>query len=153
MAPEFRWTPPENLHLTVRFVGNVDRPAVEAVAAALAARSQRAFELALGDVGTFRRGRAVRVVWLGLRAGADEAGALAAQVDAECLSVGLAGEDRPFQPHLTLARSRAREGAALPLLPPAPALDAWRADELILYSSRLTRNGAVYEAIGRVALA
>lgn len=152
-APEFRWTPPDNLHLTVRFVGNVDRPVVDAVAAALGAHPLRGFDLQLGDVGTFRRGRAVRVVWLGLRAGADEANALVARVDAECRSAGLAGDERPFQAHLTLARSRARDGAVLPALPPAaPALSPWRADELILYSSRLGRGGAVYEAIARVPL-
>ena len=147
VAPDFRWTPVENLHLTLRFVGSVERSVVDAVAGALDARPLAAFELRLGDFGTFHRGRAVRVVWLGLRAGADEASALAAQVDAECIQAGLAGEDRPFQAHLTLARARAREGSALPDLPAPPQLDPWRAGELILYASRLSSAGARYEVI------
>jgi 2'-5' RNA ligase len=152
VAPDFRWTATENLHLTIRFVGNVDRPVVEAIAEALAARPPAAFELELGGVGTFGPARAVRVVWLGLRAGADAAGALAAQVEAECLRAGLFGEERPFQAHLTLARARARDGAHLPELPAPPQINAWRADELVLYSSRLTRTGAIYEALRTLPL-
>ena len=152
MAPDFRWTPVENLHLTLRFVGSVDRSVVKAVADALSTRPLGAFELRLGDIGTFRRGRAVRVVWLRLRAGADEASALAAQADAECIRAGLAGEERPFQAHLTLARARARDGSTLPDLPAAPQLDLWRADEVILYVSHLSRAGANYEAIRSLTL-
>ncbi|TMB90093.1 MAG: RNA 2',3'-cyclic phosphodiesterase [Chloroflexi bacterium] len=153
IAPQFRWTPPENLHLTVRFVGNVDLSIVEAVADALAEQSPPGFELGLGAPGTFGRGRAVRVVWLGLRAGQAEAAYLAAQVEAECARAGLAAEERQFQPHLTLARARSRNGAALPEMPLAPGLEPWRAREVILYSSRLSRTGAVYEALRSLPLA
>jgi len=157
IAPGFRWATLENLHLTVRFVGSVDRPVVEGVADAIASRPSASFELALGDIGTFGRGRAVRVVWLGLRAGADAAVALAALVEAECVRAGLAPEERAFQPHLTLARARAREGSNLGDLPadlPAPPeLEPWRAGELILYSSRLSRSGAIYEVMRALVLA
>src|SRR5260370_29254855 len=74
LAPQFRWTPAGNLHLTVRFIGNVDRALVEAIADRLGAGSLPAFDLELGDLGTFRHGRHVRVVWQGLR---DRAPALA----------------------------------------------------------------------------
>jgi RNA 2',3'-cyclic 3'-phosphodiesterase len=153
IAPDFRWAPRENLHLTIRFIGNIDRLVVEGIAAALSGSSLPAFELDLsGGVGTFGRRRAVRVVWLGLRTGADGAGALATQVETECLRAGLAAEGRPFQAHLTLARARAREGSLLPELPAPPQLTPWRADELILYSSRLTRSGAIYEVIKTLPL-
>jgi 2'-5' RNA ligase len=152
VAPDFRWTPAANLHLTIRFIGNADRPVVEAVADTVAGRSLSAFQLGLGGIGTFGRGRMTRVVWLGLVAGVEAAAALASAVDEECRRVGLAGEERPFRAHLTLARARAREGARLPDLPAAPELGAWRARELILYSSRPARSGSVYEAIRTVAL-
>jgi 2'-5' RNA ligase len=147
VAPAFRWTPKENLHLTIRFVGSVERATVEAVADALAQRTFAAFDMELGDLGTFGRGRAARVVWLGLRAGAERAAALAAQVEEECLRAGLPPESRPYQAHLTLARARPREVARLPELPAMPRVEPWRADRLVLYSSRLTRTGAVYEAM------
>ena len=152
-APGFRWTPAENLHLTVRFVGNVDRAEVEVVSDALAAHSPAALELELGDVGTFGRGRAVRVVWLGLRAGADAAAALASQLEAECVRAGLPGDEKQYRAHLTLARARGRDGSNLPDLPAPPQLEPWRAGELNLYSSRLTKSGAIYEVIRALLLA
>ena len=112
----------------------------------------RGFELGLGEVGTFKRGRLVRVVWLEVRTGADRARELAAQVEAECVFAGLEPERRAFQPHLTLARARPRDGAELPPLPEPPELPAWRAEELVLYSSHLGRAGAVYEALHTVRL-
>jgi RNA 2',3'-cyclic 3'-phosphodiesterase len=154
IAPALRWATTENLHLTVRFVGGVDRPVVEGVADAIGSLRLASFELAVGDIGTFGRGRAVRVVWLGLRAGADAAVALAAKVEAECVRAGLTPEERAFQPHLTLARARGREGAHLDDadLPAPPQLDPWRADELILYASRLSRSGAIYEVMRSLLL-
>ena len=152
LAPEVRWTPKENLHLTIRFVGNVERAVVEAVADSLAQRPLAAFEMELGNVGTFGRGRAARVVWLGLRAGADAAVALVVQVEEECLRAGLPPESRPYQAHLTLARARSRIGARLPELPGMPHIEPWRADRLVLYSSRLTKAGAVYEAMRTLGL-
>jgi 2'-5' RNA ligase len=146
-APPFRWTPAANLHLTIRFIGNVDRGFVEDIADRLAARPSSAFDVELGSLGTFGRGRHVRVVWQGLRAGAEAVTALAAQVDVECAAAGLVGEQRPFQPHVTLARARKRDGAELPPLPEAPRLSPWRATELVLFASRLSRAGATYEPL------
>jgi 2'-5' RNA ligase len=153
LAPAFRWTPAENLHLTIRFVGSVERSAVEAVADALGDRPPAAFDVELGGIGTFGRGPAARVVWFGLQSGADGAGAVAARVEEECVRAGLTSENRPFRAHLTLARARARFGASLPELPEAPALKPWRAEELVLYASRLSRSGAVYEVVRALRLA
>jgi 2'-5' RNA ligase len=151
-APQFRWTPAGNLHLTVRFIGNVDRALVEAVTDRLAARPLKAFDLELGDLGTFGRGRRTRVVWWGLRAGSEPLTALASEVDAECTAAGLVGEKRPFQAHLTFARARPRDGAELPPMPELPRLSPWRATELVLYASRLSRTGATYEPLRTVKL-
>jgi len=151
LAPDFRWTPTENLHLTIRFVGSVDRTVVEAVADGLEG-AFAGFQLGLGGISTFGRGRSARVVWLGLTTGADEATSLATTVDAACRQAGLAGEDRPFRVHLTLARARSRDGSKLPDLPAAPQLSPWRAGELVLYASRPTRTGAIYEPLRIVPL-
>jgi 2'-5' RNA ligase len=149
-AAEFRWTPEANLHLTIRFLGHVDRTLAEGIADRLEAAGLHSFELQLGDVGSFKRGPLARVVWLGLGSGLAEVAGLAARVEAECARAGLEPEARPYHAHLTLARARAREGAPLPDLPLPPALDAWRADELILYRSRLGRGGSVYEPMRRL---
>jgi 2'-5' RNA ligase len=152
VAPGFRWTPKENLHLTIRFIGKVDRALVEAVAGALARRPLAAFDMELGELGTFGRGPVARVVWLGLRVGAEAAAALAAQVEEDCVRAGLAAESRPYAAHLTLARARSRGGARLPELPAMPLVKPWRSDQLVLYSSRLTRAGAVYGAMRTLEL-
>ncbi|HYR53822.1 MAG TPA: RNA 2',3'-cyclic phosphodiesterase [Methylomirabilota bacterium] len=151
-APQFRWTPAGNLHLTVRFIGNVDRTLVEAIADRLAARSQPAFDLELDDLGTFGHRRHVRVVWQGLRDGAEAVAALVAQVEAQCATAGLVAEKRPFQAHMTLARARPRDGADLARLPEPPRVGRWRASELVLYASRLSRTGATYEPLRVVKL-
>jgi RNA 2',3'-cyclic 3'-phosphodiesterase len=152
MATAFRWTPISNLHLTIRFVGSIDRQVVESIADRLAAQPLAGFDLEPGDVGTFKRGRLVRVVWLGLRSGEDAAGALAAKVEAQCVAAGLEAEPREYRAHATLARARPRDGSMLPPLPALPRLAPWRATELILYSSHLSKSGAVYEPIRTLPL-
>jgi 2'-5' RNA ligase len=151
-APAFRWVAPANLHLTLRFVGWSDRERVHDIGQALATRSLVAVRLELGGLGAFKRGRLVRVVWVGLQSGAEETKALARLVDAECALVGLEAERRPFAPHLTLARARARDGAVLPELPPLPQLQPWTATELVLYRSHLGQAGVNYEPLLRVPL-
>ncbi len=152
VAPDFRWTPAPNLHLTLRFLGHVEASIAEGIADRLDASQLAGFELELGEVGTFKRGPLVRVVWLGLRRGSDQARALAAVLEAECAAAGLASEARPLQPHLTLARARSRDGAALPALPTPPELSPWQAGELVLYRSRLGRAGSVYEPLRKLRL-
>jgi RNA 2',3'-cyclic 3'-phosphodiesterase len=151
-APGFRWVAPENLHLTLRFMGHVDRELALGIADRLASRRLVAAQLELGELGTFTRGRLVRVVWAGLRTGALAAQELAAAVEAECAGAGLPPEARAFAPHLTLARSRERFGAPLPELPALPRLDPWLADELVLFQSQLGRPGATYEPLVRIPL-
>jgi len=151
-APEFRWTPAANLHLTIRFMGQVAASVAEGIADRLAEQPLVAFMLELGDVGTFKRARLVRVVWLQLREGSEPARKLAALVEAECVRAGLVPEMRPFQPHLTLGRARSRDGGELSALASTPTLAPWRADELVLYRSHLGRAGAVYEPISTLGL-
>jgi RNA 2',3'-cyclic 3'-phosphodiesterase len=151
-APGFRWTPAANLHLTVRFLGHVAEEVAATIARRIVEAAPAGFELRLGGPGTFRRGRLARVAWIGLDQGESEASALAALVEVECVGAGLAPETRRFRGHLTLARSRLREGAPLPEMPPPPALPAWRAAELVLYRSRLGRQGSVYEPMRLITL-
>ncbi len=153
VSPNFRWTPISNLHLTIRFVGSVDREVVEGIADRLDAQPLAGFEMELGDVGAFKRSRLVRVVWLGLRSGKEAVRALAAQVEAECKAAGLDAEQRALTAHVTLARARHRDGSELPPLPAIPHLRPWRAAQLVLFSSHLGKPGAIHEPIRSVPLA
>ena len=152
MAHEFRWTPAANLHLTIRFLGHVQRSLAEGIADRLAAAAVNGFDMQLGPVGSFKRGQMARVVWIGLSVGVTEIAELAAKVEVECELAGLEREERRFHAHLTLARARARDGAPLPELGMPPVLESWRADELILYRSKLGRGGSIYEPMRRISL-
>ena len=151
-APDFRWTPAANLHLTIRFLGHVAMSLAEGVAERVELSRPRGFEVRLGGAGVFKRGRMARVVWLGVAEGSRELAEVAGLVEAECVKAGLEPEGRRFSAHLTLARARSREGAPPPSLPPVPDLPPWRAAGLILYRSRLGRGGSVYEPLRTVSL-
>ncbi len=152
-APALRWVPAANLHLTIRFLGHVEEAVAEGIAAAVDGLEPAGFDLELERrIGTFKRGRLARVVWVGLAAGEEEAGHLAVNVERLCREAGLEPETRAFNAHLTLARSRDGYGVALPELPDVTALPAWRADELVLYRSTLGRGGAVYEPVRSISL-
>ena len=84
-APDFRWIPAVNLHLTVRFVGSIERSVVEVIADRLVEQALPAFDLRLGQLGAFKRGRLARVVWLHVTQGSDGARELASRVEAACV--------------------------------------------------------------------
>jgi 2'-5' RNA ligase len=152
VAPDFRWTPAANLHVTIRFLGQVDPALAEAIVEAVASKHPSGFDLRLGEVGVFKRGRLARVVWLGVSRGEQEMAELARLVEGECVRVGLEPEGRRFSAHLTLARARPRDGAPAPSIGAPPDLPAWRATELILYRRRLGRGGSVYEPLSTISL-
>jgi 2'-5' RNA ligase len=151
--PGFRWGRAENLHLTLRFLGSIDSETFQRVESLLGRIHAPAFELALDDVGSFGSGRLKRVLWLGVAAGAEPAASLAATVEKACVEAGLAPEDRPFRAHITLARARDRRGAPAPEIPDPPPLEAWQADEFVLYQSKLGAGGPHYLPLRRFSLA
>jgi 2'-5' RNA ligase len=150
-APAYRWVEPDSLHLTLRFLGNLEPEVVERVRAELSSVRGAPFPLALDGRGTFGPRAAPRVVWIGLGAGLDACAALAARVEAACEQAGLEPEPRPFRAHVTLARAR-REGERLPPLPDPPPLVPWTVEDFALYESRL-RQQPRYVVLQRYRLA
>lgn len=155
-----RFPRPEQLHLTLRFLGEVADARVPDLEAALhaAVAWQPTFELALAGAGCFPGPARPRVVWVGLRGGVDELGAVQARVADACTPFAAAPEDHGFSPHLTIARVREvgrRERAALAevleeLRIPAPA--AWLADHVRLVRSELRPDGPVYTTVASMPL-
>ena len=114
LSGAFRWSAPETMHLTVRFIGGTPPERVPEITAALeeaAARCGR-LELRLDGAGAFYRRRMPTVVWAGLGGGLAGLAALHDAVEAALGHVGLAPETAAFRPHLTLARVR---GAVTPV--------------------------------------
>ena len=94
-------------------------------------------------------------MWLGLAAGDELVGAIAAEVATRLLPLGFTPEDRPFHAHLTLARLKPPRSVAdaLGVLASDPVGDPWPVDEVVVYESRLRRTGAEYVARARLPLA
>jgi 2'-5' RNA ligase len=147
VAPDFRWVTPDSLHFTLRFLGAVDRRRLDELASRLRSLTLEPFSVAFGRAGSFGRGSAVRVIWLGLGAGSDELGRLAAEIEARCAAEGFEPEARGYSPHLTLARSRQRRGDRLPELPTPPEIPGWTVTAYRLYRSRPGPRGATYSVL------
>lgn len=153
-----RWQDDEQLHLTLRFVGEVERADAEELADAASRLRHPAFDLRLAGAGAWGgRGRA-GLLWTGAEP-REPLAALHRKLDQLCVRAGLEPERRAFQPHVTLAR--------LPRGVPVdgPEVAAWRArhagfrtepfaaDRLLLFRSRLGRGGAAYEPVVETPLA
>jgi RNA 2',3'-cyclic 3'-phosphodiesterase len=145
--PGMRWQDDDQLHCTLRFIGEVDGNVAEDLALALGQVHFEPFELRLAGVGRFeqRRGGAL---WAGL-VPKDPLAQLAAKVDRACVSVGLEPERRAYHPHITLARWSRGADPVQPFLERHAALtsDPWRVDRFTLYESHLGKEGAHYEVV------
>ncbi len=144
---DFRWQSDDQLHLTLRFIGEVERPLANDLAVALATVRAQSFELRLAGLGSFDR-RSGGVLWAGIEP-TKPVRALNARIERICQAVGLAAERRAFHSHITLARwrgPRSREVRAF-LDGRALSSEPFRVDNFILYESRLSRHGAHYEAV------
>jgi 2'-5' RNA ligase len=152
--PDLKWTPPDNLHLTLRFIGLVPEESTAAVQQALRSVRHGAFRLTVAGLGLFSR-KTGGILWAGMY---EEPALrkLKRQVDETlCGPAGLSLPDTPFSPHLTLTRLKK---------PPSPKLktlvqekSAERFGEMpvtafTLFRSYLYRSGAIHEPLERYAL-
>jgi len=153
-SPELRWVGDEQLHLTLRFIGEVERPLADDIALALSRIRAERFELRVAGVGIFEQ-RSGGALWAGVEPKPPVA-ALAAKVERACVNAGLEPERRAFHPHITLARFKrdsARAARAFLERNRALASPPFAVDRFILYESRLSRHGAHYEEIADYPLA
>jgi RNA 2',3'-cyclic 3'-phosphodiesterase len=148
-----RWVDEENLHLTLRFVGEVERPAANDLAAALARIVWPPFPLRIEGVGHFMRKRQATALWARVPASA-ALETLRQKVEAACEAAGLERESRRFTPHLTLARLNRSSGPVGGWLSSFGDLAAgpWEVTEFILYESHLGHTGSFYEPVMVFAL-
>jgi RNA 2',3'-cyclic 3'-phosphodiesterase len=167
-APDARWVLPESLHITLKFIGEKPAETIDDIKRALAGVDLARFDLSLKGYGFFPTEKSARVFWVGIESG-PELGALAKSVDRMTSALGIPKEDRPFSPHLTLARTGGNSGAPdwrkgdrpirnfqallekLSRLP-APEFGTMTAREFFLYQSQLMRGGSRYTKLERFAL-
>jgi 2'-5' RNA ligase len=151
------WVAPAALHLTLRFLGDLDDATVAAVRGGLAAPlATPAFTVRWEGLGRFPQGGAPRVVWLGCSEGVEGWHALHREI-ATRLATAVAGDRDRFHPHLTIARVKAPGPRRLPwgeaLSACAPPAVAVRVDRVTLVQSRLSPAGSTYTALSETPLA
>ena len=152
-----KWSPPANLHVTTRFIGEWPEERLPDLRAALGGIPSRApIPIHIRKLGFFPNPHAPRIFWAGVQTSPDLA-ALAAETDGALEALGLKPEGRPFSPHLTLARikepvpmQKLRETIAA-----LPSLDfgSFSADRFFLYQSRQSPAGSVYTKLAEFPLA
>lgn len=148
-----RWLDEDQLHLTLRFIGEIGPHAADDVHAALGAIHHPGFEIALDGIGSFDRKGGLTTLWAGVTPH-EPLKALHNKIDQACMRAGLEPERRAFLPHITLARLGRGAGPIRHLLESAGAASgpAFAVEDFCLYESALTPEKAVYSVVERYRL-
>ena len=156
-----RWVPAENIHLTLKFLGDVSLSNLELLKEMLLAevREHTPFEFSVGGLGAFPNSTRPRVLWVGVQA-PPELSTLQNNIEARMERIGYAREERPFSPHLTLGRV-SRAATAREIHPLGETLKATKvgflgavyAESVCLFKSDLRPQGAVYTRLLAAPLA
>ena len=149
---------PEGVHVTLRFLGDIESDAVpRAIAAIRASASQsRPFDLSLAEVGAFPNNRSARVLWAGASGDTDDLEELHERVESELAAVGFRRDRRRFNPHITLARLRERVSGSdrrrvvEKVSTVGHARVAFRVDAITLFQSTLHPEGSIHTPLCRV---
>lgn len=109
---DVKWVEPDNLHLTLKFLGQTEESQVPSLTTALRSHTARIppFAYHLDGLGTFPRLQSPRVIWVGVKEGEKQLLELAQAVERACVELRLPPEDRPFSAHLTIGRVRSPAG-------------------------------------------
>lgn len=156
--PEVRWVEADKIHLTVKFLGDIEPSRVDPIANALAEALKLfpRFTISAKGLGVFPALRRPRILWVGLEG--SQLVSLAASVEAALEPLGFTREERGFQPHLTIGRWRQFNGATKKL---AEELERWKRSEfgasqveaVTLFQSVLKPEGALHQPLRVIAIA
>jgi 2'-5' RNA ligase len=158
--PGVKWVNPNSIHLTLKFLGNIDASKTDDITGAIkeAAKGVSPFNLKVDGLGVFPNLRRPQVVWIGLSEEVDKLGKLQHQLELNLVPLGFSPESRKFTPHLTLARvnnrvspdERQRLGKRIAETKFAAGI--FQVTAVSLIKSQLTRQGAIYSRISSVSL-
>jgi len=154
---DVKWVEPENSHLTIKFIGEMDAGRVDEIKAAIAqaAATVQPFELAIRTAGCFPRGRP-RVLWIGAEDASGTMQRLHAGIDAGLAPLGIEQDARAFTAHLTLGRIRSPKNVRklLDLLAAENSADLGRSrvESVTLFESKLSARGPICTPLGHIKL-
>lgn len=141
------------MHLTLKFLGEIDPRVVPEIASAMGqgAVGVQPFELSVKGLGSFPPRGVPRVLWLGIHDQAERLAAMVKRLEALLAKLGIPPEGRKFTPHLTLARLRSRKGIEGLIAQLSEfsnvELGSFLANRLVLFESQLTRHGAIHTPV------
>jgi 2'-5' RNA ligase len=154
MAPDAAasWSRVENIHLTLKFFGNVEVKRIEKISAAAerAAKDFSTFQIEIGGTGVFPRPSRPQVLWIGVNDPSGQLATLQGRFENECAAEGFPKEDRAYKPHLTIARLRKLEGAgqlAAAHLQMKFEPIGIELKEIVIFRSELSPKGSKYSVI------
>lgn len=154
-----RWTRPDQLHLTLKFFGNLEIGAVPDITKALheAAREISTFRLTVEEPGVFPSIRRPSVIWLGIGGDVESLRQLQAHVERLTAGAGSHSEDRAFHPHLTIGRVRGRDQDTSSVGPAihgvaVPEFSVWPVRDVHLVQSTLSQHGSIYASLATIPL-
>jgi 2'-5' RNA ligase len=154
-----RWVKPSSIHLTLKFLGNIQAVQVEDIALAVAQeiRDQPPITLGAAGLGAFPSRRKPRVIWIGMEGEVQRLTRIQARVENALEPLGFVREKRAFRPHLTIGRVKDRRRLQSLIDAMAelkiPEFDSFDVTEIILYKSVLRPTGAIYTKLHRMPLA
>jgi 2'-5' RNA ligase len=158
LVPSARWSRPESMHVTLKFIGQANAARVEEIKRALLQVTFHPFGVEFRNTGYFPNSRAPRIFWAGVES-LHVLPALAAATDAALEKIGIGREDKPYHPHVTLARSGPEPAAQrsfqqLPARLPEeiPQFGTMTAQEFFLYKSEPLPGGSRYTKLERFPL-
>ena len=160
-ARDMRWVAPDNIHLTLKFLGDVDAAMMPTLKQAIAdaCAGTAPFTLNISGVGAFPNTRRPNVIWVGVGGDVERATELAQKIDDACAALGFAREERPFSPHLTLGRVKrdARPSdrqfiGEMIVNAPVSHLGELRAERVSVMKSELRPGGSVYTRLAEIQL-
>jgi 2'-5' RNA ligase len=155
-----RWVPVENLHLTLKFLGDISSANVNLISDMLATEAARVapFSIEMSGLGSFPNPRRARVIWIGIHAQA-ALESLAHGIEAACVRLGYEAEERPFSPHLTIGRvkqplSTAEQQTVRTALEQARVgnIGATHVKAVHLFKSELRTSGSIYTRLFSASL-
>jgi len=160
-SADVKWVEKNNIHLTLKFLGEIDEKKCEKVKTALdeVAKDVKQFEISLKDIGAFPSIGSPRVIWVGLDKGAKESTELARKIDDALSKIGFEKETRPFAAHLTIGRVRSpknKETLKAKILslqgPGSGSQGPEKITSVILFQSTLTPKGPIYSKLHEAKL-
>ena len=153
-----KWVEPQNMHLTLKFLGDLPRTRIQPLADAVsrAVQGEPRFEIALRGAGAFPSPARLRVLWVGIREGADRLVRLSRSIDESTLSSGFGPADKAFRPHLTIGSARGESAGVRAADIISRYSDAFwgtvAVDCVHVVASVLKPSGPVYTSLARIPL-